>query len=130
MGAVNAMTQRCVWLQGGRIAAMGKTRKIVETYLTESVETPAAQVEGLGFYRRDRAQDTPVKITAIGVSGVDGRLQNSSTLPTVEFGSKIEIENQMKLPRLFTGQQTGVEDVSGRAGDGLVFLGPGLRAIP
>jgi lipopolysaccharide transport system ATP-binding protein len=41
MGAVSALTSRAVWLDGGRVAALGPTQEVVRAYLDQQASAPA-----------------------------------------------------------------------------------------
>jgi lipopolysaccharide transport system ATP-binding protein len=94
MGAVSNLTQRCLFLENGKVAASGPSREIVEEYLMKSVETHDESKGDLEFYRRDHNPDSPVKITGINLSGYD---QNSIGLPTIEIGAKFTIEIHLEV---------------------------------
>src|SRR5882724_8591884 len=89
MGAVNTLTQRCIYLQRGQIAATGSSREIVELYLTKSLEVQAGQAKDLEFYRRGRKADSPAKIVSIRVNG---QTCDSNALPSIELGAKFTID--------------------------------------
>ena len=89
MAAVSTLTERCLYLQGGQIAAAGTSREIVELYLMKLVATQSTRVNRIETYRRNRNNDAPVKITSIRLSGCGN---HSDGLPNVEVGSDFTIE--------------------------------------
>jgi len=100
MGVVNSLTQRCVYLQDGSIAASGPTRGIVEMYLQRVLETPGTPGSKLDLHRRDRDRDAPAKIAGISVNGRNG---NASALPTLGLGEGFTIEIELEVARAIHG---------------------------
>jgi lipopolysaccharide transport system ATP-binding protein len=99
MGVVSTLTQRCIYLENGRIAASGNSRDIVELYLTKSIEQRTADATGLDFYRRDPRPDSPVKITAIRTNISD----EPDTLPAVATGSPVVLSIDLDVSRALHG---------------------------
>ena len=100
MGAINALTKRCIYLQDGQIAASGNTCDIVEMYLVKSIDVQTEQRNTMDYYRRSRNNDSPVKITGIGVNG---SLRDATDLPTIELGSQLTIDIQLSVSKTFDG---------------------------
>ncbi|MDX6709496.1 MAG: lipopolysaccharide transport system ATP-binding protein, partial [Blastocatellia bacterium] len=94
MGAVNTLTQRCIYLQRGQVVATGSSREIVELYLTKSLEVQAGQAKDLEFYRRGRKADSPAKIVGIRVNG---QTCDSNALPSIELGAKFTIDVNLEV---------------------------------
>jgi lipopolysaccharide transport system ATP-binding protein len=88
MGVISTLTQRCIYMQGGQISAVGSSRDMVEMYLSRSLESDLTVVADLDSYRRARVDDSPVTIVRIGLKGHDV----SCGIPTIEVGAKFTIE--------------------------------------
>src|ERR1700731_4270174 len=52
MGVINALTERCMCMQGGQISAVGSSRDMVEMYLSRSAGSDLTAVADLDSYRR------------------------------------------------------------------------------
>jgi lipopolysaccharide transport system ATP-binding protein len=94
MGVVSALTQRCLYLESGQLAALGDSRKMVELYLKRSLQVQADQGNDLAFYRRDRNPDSPVRIVGIGLNGSQ---LDSSVLPDIELGATFTVSVQLNV---------------------------------
>jgi lipopolysaccharide transport system ATP-binding protein len=136
MGVVTRLTQRCIYLKGGVIAAAGESHNIVETYLRQSFDKSEGQRTDLEFYRRDQHHDSPVKMTGVGVNG---KGCNLSALPTIEVGSAFTINLQLDVARAVHGALMVVALKTSRGERAAVllswdqnyalFLEPGRRVV-
>lgn len=68
MGAVNTLTERCIYLRNGQIAADDVSGKVIEQYLTEMQAQHLGEIQTLDFYRREFAPDAPVRTVGIWVN--------------------------------------------------------------
>ena len=100
MGVVNTLTQRCIYLENGQIAAVGNSRDIIEMYLTKSINIRGERANELEFFRRNRRNDTPVRITGLLVNGHG---PDSTGLPTVEMGAAFTIEIKLNVVKALQG---------------------------
>jgi len=105
MGVMRTLTQNCIYLENGRVAALGKSRDIVELYLRKSLEIPAVETKDLEFYRRDRNHDSPVKITAVRLNGSS---QAAGGLPIVELGAKLTFKIDLDVSKTLQGAHVTV----------------------
>jgi len=96
MGVVNTLTQRCLYLEHGKIAAAGPSGEIVEAYLRKTMEVPRANGKDLAFHRREINPDAPVRITGIRVNG---HTNGNGALPTVELGQGFALEIELQVSR-------------------------------
>ena len=100
MGVVNTLTQRCLYLEHGRVAASGPSGEIVEAYLRKTLEAPRANGKDLAFHRRDINLDAPARITGIRVNG---DRNGNGALPTIELGEGFSMEIELEVSRAIHG---------------------------
>jgi lipopolysaccharide transport system ATP-binding protein len=84
LGAISRMTERCAYLEAGKVHRLGPTSEVVREYLADSLE-PGQTGTDIARYRRPRSADSPVLISAISLKADEA----SSTLP---LGDPIAIE--------------------------------------
>jgi lipopolysaccharide transport system ATP-binding protein len=94
MGAVSALTQRCLYLESGQLVALGDSNKMVELYLNRSLQVQADQGNDLAFYRRAHNPDSPVMIVGIGLNGCR---RDSNVLPDIELGATLTVSVQLNV---------------------------------
>jgi homopolymeric O-antigen transport system ATP-binding protein len=107
IGAVKTLTERCILLEQGRIAAWGNSEVIIAKYLAQDSgegDVPL-RCKDLEFFRRNWVDGAPAKITAIGLSGADG---GGEFLPQIQLGAKITIEIQLDIYRSMTAADLGI----------------------
>jgi lipopolysaccharide transport system ATP-binding protein len=136
MGVVSTLTQRCIYLQDGQIAASGNSRDIVEMYLRKSAESQSTRIKGLESYRRKQNSDVPVKIISIGANGSNGL---SDILPSIEIGTDFSIEIGLDVTKplhgatlditLKTGHGVCVAVMFSKDQDYNLFLEPGRHTV-
>ena len=100
MGVVSSLTQRCIYLQNGQVAASGPSREIVEMYLMKSLEARGERSRDLSEFRRNRNPDAPVKVVAIGINGGN---HDSTELPAIEIGSVFSIDIGLEVTKPLHG---------------------------
>jgi lipopolysaccharide transport system ATP-binding protein len=98
MGAVSTLTQRTLWLEGGRVQASGNSRHIIEMYLKKALETRFAFDNCLASYRRSRRESHIASITGIVVNE-----SRSGMLPAIEMGAAFEIEVELEVAKKLQG---------------------------
>jgi lipopolysaccharide transport system ATP-binding protein len=97
MGAINALTTRCIYLQNGQILAYDTTRDVIEWYLKEAVEHQDNSKGAIDFYHRKVVVDSPVRISGIWIDN------SSKGQPTIPIGSDFTIYVQMQVFREVRG---------------------------
>jgi lipopolysaccharide transport system ATP-binding protein len=100
MGAVNALTERCVHLREGRLIATGPTREIVQAYLRGSQGGDAAGATEINTYRRDRHRETPVRIVGLGL---EGHPVDAASLPRLELGAPFTVRIELEATTALSG---------------------------
>jgi len=90
MGAVKALTQRCILLEKGSVAAFDGTENVISEYLTKAfkIDESAEQPKDLNLFRQRRFDNPPAKI--VGIVATDS-IGNSDT-QTIKLGDKFAIE--------------------------------------
>lgn len=73
MGAVNSLTQKCIYLENGMVVFNGYTGPAVALYLVDSQGPAAAGIEKMDYYRPDYycKPDRPVTIKRVWLEGWD-----------------------------------------------------------
>lgn len=90
MGAVNALTDRCIYLCNGRIAADDTPGRVIEQYLTDMQGERTGGPRSVDFYRREAGPNTPLRTIAIWVND---RSLEKATIPMGEpFAIYLEIQ--------------------------------------
>jgi lipopolysaccharide transport system ATP-binding protein len=98
MGVVNTLTERCLYLEHGKIVASGRSSEIVGAYLRKILEAPQAKSKDLSFHRRDANPEAPARITGIRLAG-----QRNGALPTIELGEGFTLEVELEVCRAVYG---------------------------
>jgi lipopolysaccharide transport system ATP-binding protein len=92
MPAVRSLTQRCLYLQDGRIVCDGRTPDAIDRYLADAWKrTGPAADRDLDYYRRDRSHTSPAQFRRIWFTDVDG-LELVTLLFAEDFTVHCEIE--------------------------------------
>lgn len=96
VGAIKALTQRCILVDQGHIVASGNTQDVIRKYLIKAVEEKdvAVRSKDLELFRSRRIKDEHAKIVRIGVNG---SCEDSAVLPRVTLGAKFTIEVQLAV---------------------------------
>ncbi|MFC1495565.1 ABC transporter ATP-binding protein [Thermodesulfobacteriota bacterium] len=95
MGAVNSLTQKCIYLQGGKIIAYNDSRSVIDQYLMDSIEHHRKSSDKLDFYRRaPLTSDSPVKITGVWVD------ESKKEPLAIELGNPFTIFVQLNVNRV------------------------------
>ena len=97
LGAVASLTQRCIYLESGRVKMIGPTRDVVAAYQADAREARDDDRHGLAFYRRSDVPDAPATIHAIRT------VTDSPGTPMIEMGSPLVIEVDVAITRPITG---------------------------
>jgi lipopolysaccharide transport system ATP-binding protein len=118
MGVMCDLTQRCVYLENGHIAALGDSQTMVEMYLKRALHAQSNRHNGLEFYRRKRNPDSPVKIVGIGLNGYS---LNSGSLPDIRLGETFNISIDLQVFRPLHGALCDIELKNSR-GDRVTVL--------
>jgi lipopolysaccharide transport system ATP-binding protein len=100
MGVVSSLTQRCIYLQNGRVAASGPSREIVEMYLMKSLEARGEKLRDVSEFRRSRNPDAPVKVAAVGING---GARDSAELPAIGIGADFSIAIELEVAKPLHG---------------------------
>lgn len=102
MGAIRTLTQKCILLEHGCIAASGNTENVIAAYLAKTLEVraEALHTEDLEFFRRSRKDSSEAKIVRVGISGP---YRESDLLPTIELGAKFTIEIHLAVYKALHG---------------------------
>ena len=100
MGVVSSLTNKCVYLENGEISAVGDSTRIVEMYLKRSCAVNENRVNDLEFYRRDRNNDSPVRIVALGIkeSGTE-----PGQVPDLDLGAAFTIAVELEAMKPVRG---------------------------
>lgn len=133
MGTISSLTERCFFLKNGQIAQAGKTRDVVERYLTDALEFRQRAPESIELYRRDRHHDTPVRITRVWVN------EPSETLPDLKIGEDFKICVELEAKTAIEGANFSLflKDMQGHVvsllysmdADYPVYLRPGKTVL-
>ena len=91
MGAISSLTENCLYIKQGRIAAYGGTRSVVEQYLVEAASYAESGAVDLDYYRRDRQVESPVRVTRISLNGLTDKL------PSLEMGATFSISIELQV---------------------------------
>jgi lipopolysaccharide transport system ATP-binding protein len=99
MPAVRTLTTRCLYLEGGRFIFAGPTHDAINKYLHDGVDNrKGGNNASLSYFRRDKADGSPVRITRIWVDE-----RTSSDLARIHVGDDFtihcEIESSRNYPR-------------------------------
>jgi len=106
MGVVSDLTQRCIYLENGRLSALGDSGKMVEMYLKRSLHAQSDRSNGLEFYRRERNLDSDVKVVGIGLNG---RALNSGAFQDIDLGEEFELLVELDVVKPLRGALMDVE---------------------
>ncbi len=93
MGAISALTQKCIYLKSGQMAAYGQTSQIVGQYLKEALEQANHAEVDLSLFRRDPNSDSPLHFTRVWVNDLQQKLS------TVEMGSDLKFSFELQVSR-------------------------------
>ncbi len=100
MGAVDALTQKCLYLEKGGVAALGESHEIVELYLLKGIEASDQKARNLDFYRSEPNTERQVEIHRVIVNGSPS---DSHSLPSFEVGTDLRLEIELKVTRPLHG---------------------------
>jgi len=113
MGAISGFTERCIWLDSGRIRASGETAEVVRKYLQGvDQEIPAGAAD---LSSRPRQGRKPI-LTRIEV------LQEGRVAPAVKMGSPVAFRVSLKADAPIESPLLGI-GVDSRYGGRVVSLG-------
>ena len=101
MGAIDALTQKCMLLERGRISQFGDTAETVSHYLLNSVPTTSSKLADLNTFRRRNSGDAPVKIAKVVAAAPDH--PNTSQIPNMSLGTKLIIRLEIEVLRAIEG---------------------------
>jgi lipopolysaccharide transport system ATP-binding protein len=93
IGAINSLTQKCIHMKDGKIAGYGESTKLVQDYLSLSVEKAQVDRKGLDYYRRDKGAKPPIKITDIWVD------KSSENIANLRFGEAFSLNFRLRVFR-------------------------------
>jgi lipopolysaccharide transport system ATP-binding protein len=104
MGAIKALTQKCILMERGQIVASGSTGDVINAYFMKTLDAKAAVLRSkdLDSFRRRRIDDPEARLVAIGVNGY------SDALPRIELGTKLTIEIGLTVHRALCGADIGI----------------------
>jgi len=105
IGAVKALTERCILLEQGRIVASGDSEGVIAKYLAEDTRGSAVPLSrDLELFRRSRVDGAPAKIVSIDI---DGESRVSGVLPQIQLGIKFTIEIHLAVYRRLEAADIG-----------------------
>jgi lipopolysaccharide transport system ATP-binding protein len=87
MAAIRQLTNRCVYLRGGRLVCTDHTAAVVDRYLQDSVTAKQDAPESLDFYRRGHAHESSVRFRSVRFVSEAG-----TELETLPSGEAFRIE--------------------------------------
>ncbi len=93
LGAIADLTTKCLLLANGRAEAYGHTRDVTDQYLSQGHERERGKLD-FDTYRRDRDQDSPVRVIAVSAVGTVGARMRIGDPLTIE--STIEVRRRIK----------------------------------
>ncbi len=85
MSAVRGLTQRCLYLDHGRIAAYDSTGAAIERYMADNRELRASRGGSLDAFRGGGRPDAPVRITGLGAN------DRTEDVATIDIGQPIAL---------------------------------------
>lgn len=95
MGAIRTLTQKCLYLKGGKTEAWGSTDEVTQKYFSDVLGFEGTQRPSLEAFHRDSVRDTPVKFERIWVN------DSETEIPTLEMGEpfrvRCEIESSIEI---------------------------------
>jgi lipopolysaccharide transport system ATP-binding protein len=109
LGAVRALTRRCLYLADGRLAADGPSNEVVARYYDDvRAARSASATGGLDWFRRPGPADPPVRVVAIDVNGKDD-------VPTLSMGQDVTITLTLEVRRAVkdVGLSVTLKDAAG-----------------
>jgi lipopolysaccharide transport system ATP-binding protein len=134
MGAIHSLTRRCLYLKNGEIVSFGETDAVVKQYLRDSIQdSTALSIADLDAYRRDRHEDSPIRIARVSVNGA---LESEKTLDlgapfTVYIEADVSREIRGANVTLMLGNEQAHRIAVFYSGDQgfSLFLAPGRHLI-
>lgn len=115
MGAINSLTEKCLYLDTGKVTDFGITEKVVERYLSDILQHRKDFISNLDYYRRNSDEDPPIKFTDIRVN------QNRSEIPTIQMESGCKLEFIFDVNKPINGANLTVV-LKNSMGDRIVVL--------
>ena len=138
MGAVKSLTQRCILIEQGRIAASGSSEDVIRAYVDKALVARSAALgaRDLAMFRRSDKGRAEARIVGIGLSGASAA---PDILPRVAMGDKFTIEVELEVYEalraadlwfvLKTSQGDCVTSMTASDQDLVVSLEPGRHAV-
>jgi lipopolysaccharide transport system ATP-binding protein len=95
MPVIRSITDRCILLRNGQIAADGATSAVIDRYLNEAWDEAVVEEAGIEGFRRESNRDEPVSIRRIDVdgAGTSRRIRSGG-----EITIRCEIESRIFVP--------------------------------
>ncbi len=90
MGAIRSLTQKCLYLKGGRMEAWGGTDDVTQKYFSDVLGFEGTQRPPLEAFHRDSVRETPVKFARIWVNDAENEI------PQFEMGQPFTIQAELK----------------------------------
>lgn len=90
MGAIHSLTQKCAYLENGKLKCFADTNEVVEKYLSESFNSESSNVLKLDYYRPEyvvKAYKDNIKVRYIDVWAE----QNGEKISVLDMGSHVSI---------------------------------------
>jgi lipopolysaccharide transport system ATP-binding protein len=123
MPTIQALCERVVWLDQGRVKEDGPAAPVALRYLAAVNETPTADLS----VRTDREGDGSVRLTGVNVSAADGRhlITSGSRLKIVlDYESAAPVRRLNMVIGLYTETGLGIYGLDSEATGGLPALLP------
>jgi len=97
MGAIQSLTENCIYLEAGKVVQYDKTAKVVERYIQDILKQKKRPTDNLDSYRFDPFVKSSVRFTRIWVN------DSTEELPIVEMGSKFSIFFEVQVNKEIQG---------------------------
>ena len=97
MGAINRLTTQSILLSSGKLALNDNTSKVVETYLTQTMENSRLKVDSIDYFRRDRFATWEARITRVWVN------KATDVIPTIEMGDDLTVFVEIEALKTIQG---------------------------
>jgi lipopolysaccharide transport system ATP-binding protein len=128
MSAVQALCQKTVWLEAGRLADIGSTKQVVHKYLESTASTEVIPLAD----RVDRKGDGSIRFSSVQIESADGQsvIRTTSRLRiTIGYIGKKPQMNPWFYVEVFGLNQTGIYLLDSDCTDGLPDILPAQGTV-